>query len=268
MKNVRWVIQENLIKENDLRQMEACLERLRVSYEHVTVIPFSEKLPKFTLDGMTNIYYGSTTFMNSVYRELRPEGLFFNEEFTMQNYLNRYGKHMLSSEGEVLAFGEFMGRSNDASEKFFIRPNEDSKSFNGEVRNFGEIASWFEGLKTMYDNVIINEDTKILVCEPYNIRKEWRNYIVGGKVVTSSLYRKDFRLCKSRKDVPEDMIAFAQARADEYLPHRNVAMDIGLCGGEYYIIELGCLNSVGFYDCDIDKLVEAITRDIHGRRGT
>lgn len=39
-------------------------------------------------------------------------------------------------------------------------------------------------------------------------------------------------------------------------------MDIALCGGEYFIIECGCLNSVGFYDSDIHKIVEAVSLEV------
>ena len=85
---------------------------------------------------------------------------------------------------------------------------------------------------------------------------QWRNYVIDGKVVTSSMYRKNFKLNKDGNDIPPDMIKFVEDRCKEYMPHKVFAMDIALCGGDYYIIECGCLNSVGLYHCDLTKLVD------------
>jgi hypothetical protein len=73
------------------------------------------------------------------------------------------------------------------------------------------------------------------------------------------MYRKNFRLHKDANDIPADMIKFVEDRCKEYMPHKIFAMDIALCGDEYYIIECGCLNSVGLYHCDVKKLIESVT---------
>lgn len=106
----------------------------------------------------------------------------------------------------------------------------------------------------------LDMDSKILVGPAYNIHKEWRNYIVDGKVVSSSRYRKDFRLSKDSLDIPKEMITFVEERCKEYMPHETFAMDIASThDGTYYIIECGCLNSVGFYSSDIKKIVKSVT---------
>ena len=57
------------------------------------------------------------------------------------------------------------------------------------------------------------------------------------------------------------MLDLARARMAEYMPHENFAMDIAsVHDGEYYIIECGCLNSVGLYHCDINKLFKSIVK--------
>ena len=58
----------------------------------------------------------------------------------------------------------------------------------------------------------INLDTKIVLGEAYNIHKEWRNYIVDGEIVSSSLYRENFNLKKSGSDIPENMLNGALAK--------------------------------------------------------
>lgn len=261
MKNIRWIIQNNLIHENDLKAIQNSCKDMGVSFEEILVIPFSSEIPKFTQDDKINIYYGSTTLMYNIYNQMnKPQGLFFDEKtFSMENYLHIWKNFMLNGDAKITTFREFAKEGHPDDSLWFSRPDADDKSFNGDVRTYKEIVDWSKTF-TVYDNVNLSEDTKIVVGPPYNISKEWRNYIVDGKVVSSSLYRKDFRLNKSRKDVPQDMIDFVEARCKEYVPHKIFAMDIALCGGDYYIIECGCLNSVGFYDADIPKIVEEVSR--------
>ena len=254
----KWIIQENLIAENDLNEIQNACTKLDVPFEEVKVIPFSPDLPDFQVDP-DNIYYGSTTFMDNIYQELSPRGLFFNDKtFSMKNYIKQWGSHMLSSEAEVMPFGEFMEKDHDPESQWFLRPDADSKAFAGIVMTFGEVSHWFHNVMKC-DSMEITKDTLILAGPPYGISKEWRNYIVNKKVITSTRYRENFRLSKSGTDIPQDMIDFVEERCKEYQPHDVFAMDIALCGGDYYIIECGCMNSVGFYHADIFEYVKSLT---------
>lgn len=259
MKKARWVIQNNLIAENDVKQLQNACKEIGAEFEEVIVVPFSSEIPKFTVDDRINIYFGSITFINNVYEKYNhPIGIFFNDNFTMENSLNKWGEHMLSYGAKITTFKEFSQEGHKDDELFFIRPNADDKSFAGEVWEFGNVKNWHQRI-TKCDNVVLTEDTKILVGEAYNINKEWRNYIVNGKVVSSSLYRKNFKLSKSNTDIPQDMIKFVEDRCKEYQPHDIFVMDIALNAGQYYIIECGGINSVGFYASDILKIVKEIT---------
>jgi len=262
--NIRWVIQNNLISQPEFKLLKESCDKLGVEIEEIEVIPFSAELPEFTMDEKTNIYYGSTTLMYNIYHQLNnPTGLFFDEDaFSMENYINKWGKHMLNSDADITSFREVTQKQYPDDQIFFIRPDDDSKSFAGTTMTFKQIKDWGSNI-TLYDNVTLNEDTKILVSEPYNIKKEWRTYVVDGKVSTASRYRENFRLSKSGTDIPEDMIQFVEDRCKEYQPYGAFAMDIALCGDNYYIIECGCINSVGLYDSDVNKLVTDISKYVN-----
>jgi len=258
---VRWVIQNNLSAEGgDFNKMSKACDELGIDVQGIQVIPFSPNLPEFTKDDKINIYYGATTLMYNIYNQLdRPIGLFFDEAtFSMENYIKVWGEFMLNSDAKITTFKEFCNEEYSDEIKFFIRPDADDKSFSGDVKTFGEIKSFLSGI-TIADNINLDENTKIVVSTPYNISKEWRTYIVDGKVITSSLYRKNFKLYKDGNDKPEDMIKFVEDRCKEYMPHKIFAMDIALCGGDYYIIECGCLNSVGLYHSDVKKMISEVT---------
>lgn len=268
MKKPRWVIQNNLISENDLNELQKTCDSLNITYIEVQIIPFDKKFPEIPIDDVhENIYYGSTTFMNNVYDQLHaPKGLFYNlESFSMENYLSRWGKYMLNFDAVVTTIGGLSSIKYNPDDNIFIRPDGDGKEFDGQVSKFKDINVWMNRVM-QYDDVDLTSDSKILVGPAYNLKREWRNYIVNGKVITSSRYRNNFKLSKSGTDIPEDMIKFVEKRCKEYTPHDVFAMDIAEAVDDgktyYYIIECGCMNSVGFYHCDIHKYVESLSRYI------
>lgn len=269
MKNIRWIIQTNNYATADRDKIVAACQQLKLAYELVQVVPFATALPNFSLDQHhENIYYGSTTMMNRVYQDLhQPVGLFYDPAtFTMGNYLKHWNNFMLSSEGQVLRFEQLRQKDYADDTRFFIRPNADSKAFAGTVLTFAQIKDW-------YDRVVQNEaetvkaTTKVFVGPAYHIEKEWRNIVVDGKVVASTAYRKSFELYKSATDIPPEMIQFVEARCQEYQPHGVFAMDVAKCSGahEYYIIECGCANSIGFYHCNIYEYVRSLSAFLYAQ---
>ena len=265
MKKARWIIQDNLIAENDKNQFQKACDNLGIAHYEVKVVPFSEELPEFPVDDEhENIYYGSTSFINNVYKNFSsPIGVFYNHEtFSIENYIDKWGEHMLNCDGEIITVAEFIDRDEDFPTPMFLRPDGDGKEFDGQVGDENELRNMLRRMLNYESPLTL--DSKLYLGPAYNIHREWRNYIINGKVITSSRYRSNFRLSKSADDIPGDMIAFVEERCKEYQPHDVFAMDIAETrhdDGEirYYIIECGCMNSVGFYHADINKYVDSIT---------
>ena len=109
MKKIRWVIQNNLIAENDLNQLQEACKEVGAEIEEVLVIPFSDELPEFTYN-RKNVYYGSTTFMNNIYHDLNgPRGLFYDDRrFTMRRYIQEWGEHMLNYGSSIVELKEII----------------------------------------------------------------------------------------------------------------------------------------------------------------
>jgi hypothetical protein len=256
--NIQWVIQENLTNRDDLHELKQSCDQIDVKCIEVDIIPFTNQLPDFDLS-RHSIFYGSTTMGKLVYENDRlNKGFFFNPEaFSIANYFDKWGKHMLNYGAFVTSFSELMSKEFDTDKLFFIRPDDDSKSFSGEVKKYGEIRDWFDKLK-MFDNTSLSLHSKIIVSEPYHLRYEWRLWIVNRQVVAASKYRENFKLKKER-GCPVAVIQFAEQRCLEYTPHELFVMDICESGDSYYIVECGCLNSAGFYNADIAAIVTSVT---------
>ncbi|XZF16425.1 ATP-grasp domain-containing protein [Chitinophagaceae bacterium MMS25-I14] len=257
--NVQWVVQSNLTALASLEALRLACEGCGIKFLALEVIPFTDRLPDFDRS-LPSIVYGTTTFNELAGRDAElSKGLFFDAEtFSIENYFAKWGRHMLNYGATVTTFNKLMTARDYSPDKlFFIRPDDDSKSFAGEVKRFDEIEAWFNQLR-ITGSTQLWPDSKIIVSEPYNIHFEWRLWIVNKKVIAASLYREYFRL-KKAEGCPESVIAFAEERCREYTPHDVFVMDVCLCGDEYYIVECNCVNGAGFYAACIRDVVCSVT---------
>jgi len=262
MKDIRWIIQRNLLAENDITDLLNAVKAVGLDFETVDVIPFSPDIPNHPIDdNHTNIYYGSTTLIWNVFEKLKPSGIFYDPvAFSMENYVRRWGKHnMLSDNPSFYRFQDLVETASYRPDTLlFIRPDADTKSFSGEVIEFGDIKAWYSNL--LKDDIFgLGPDTKVMVNTPYKIDKEWRNQIVNGKVVASSRYREFHELSISGTDIPPSMIQFAENMCAIYTPHDVFTMDIALTTDGYSIIECGCSNSVGLYQMNPVDYIRSIS---------
>jgi hypothetical protein len=258
MKEVRWVVDKRLFFDDDFEKFKNACDTLDIEFCEIESVIIDEKI---------NFYYADIPVIRKLYKESNPPGIFFNEsEFNMENYLNKWGESMLNPYAKFTTLSEFSTQQYDDESFWFIKPNADDKKFAGTILSFKKIKDWQNNIKGIYDSNIEGE-TKIMINPPSIIKKEWRNYIVDGRVVTSSLYKNFFEELDPY-DIPEEMIKFAENRCREYQPSKIFVMDIALCGNQYYIVECNCINYSSPYKCDIKKLVEEITNYIKNEKYT
>lgn len=257
MKTIRWIIQNNLINPITFQKIKlACKDYL---FYPIQIIPFSNELPFFpTSNNLIDIYYGSTTFIYNLWNsEFKNSlGLFFNPNiFTIENYISKWKNRMLNIEAKITTFEKFTKEGHDKKSEWFIRPNSDSKFFAGNCLTFEEIKDWYSQISNF-------ELENIIVGPKYHIDKEWRLVIVNGKVITSCLYRENFKLTIDRNNKPKDLIKFAEECCKIYQPAKVFVMDIALWQDQYKIIECNCFNMSGFYDCDLQVIVDEVSKAV------
>jgi hypothetical protein len=262
--NVQWVVQKNLTNYNDFSALRNTCQKLRIPFIGIDVIPFSNELPPFD-QKPKNIFYGSTTFNNLAYSNKGLNaGVFFDPStFSIERYIKEWGEHMLNYGAVVTTFEELIQTGHDPEKMLFIRPDDDSKSFAGEVLRFAEYREWFERLMVI-ENSGISGNTRIVVGEPFHIGREWRLWCVNKEVIAASQYRNNFKLEKLR-DCPTEVVSFAEARCLQFTPHDVFVMDVCETGGQLYIVECNCMNAAGFYDANIEAIVTNVTKYVSDR---
>lgn len=60
-------------------------------------------------------------------------------------------------------------------------------------------------------------------------------------------------------DLKQAVGSFVEERCQQCTPNDVFAMDICLSGDEYFIVECGCMNGVGFYKANIESIVANVT---------
>lgn len=255
---LRWAIQSNLVNSQDLARLtRACSDQGQpwVTFE---AVPFSDELPP--LDNLQpTLFYGSTQSMLSIHRSghWKP-GVYFDEgRFQTSAWVQAYGKACLNAEAQQTTL-RALSRSQAAPDQlFFVRPCDDSKAFAGDVMSFASIQEWCRSLEQAPD-CVVHPDLPILAAEPVGISHEWRLFVVSGRVSTGSHYRAHHRLEVS-PGYPQAVAEFAEELARLWQPAPLYVLDVGQSGPNFYVIEINCFHSAGFYASDLDRLVRDIS---------
>lgn len=233
------------------------------SVEEAVVIPFDNTLDNdFDATGKFVIPYGSDRLRRIGLRE-GWEGVFYNENLSMAASIE-HRDDMLNGDGRILKIGDLQNEDivNELSDPFFMKPSEDNKAFAASTCTKQRIMSWLINAK-LSDNANFDAYTEILVAPIKETVSEYRYFIVGGEVVTGSLYFLGGRQISVNIDDEFELLDEAQKIADKWLPHETCVMDTCLIkdeNGKHHIkvVEFNCLNSSGFYDHDFDKIFKKL----------
>lgn len=248
-----WVLQKNLINDEDADGMIKVVSEIGDIPHPVTVIPFSYDIPSVTHDGPI-IPYGGTNWINTIYKN-NIWTLFFNENFLYSTAINNYGKHMFNSDAVFMKMRDF-SPSLFEDDSIFIRPDKDLKEFAGHVVSKNAFMAWMTKIKGQ--GYLVNEDTEIMVSKASRIDCEWRIFMVNGQPISGSQYRKDY-YCKTDPHVPEEVYQFASNMVKIWQPSSIFVMDICKVNDELSILEIGDFHSAGWYDSDKLKVMKAVS---------
>jgi len=252
---MHWVLQDNIFQEYGYDELLRALERYKIPYTQVKVIPFiHEMIPDIDFEEPVFVC-GSTAMTKIAQKKGWKPGSFYNENFTYEAWSKGFGLDViLNADAIVGRFDEIdipMGT-------FFIRPCEDTKSFSGEVMEPADFEEWRENVVGINEDLApLKPETMIMISGIKEIYQEFRFFVVDTRVITGSTY-KTGNMVRYSSVVDQDVKQFAEMLANHWQPTRAYVMDIARTPDGLKLIEINNINSAGFYDCDIGKIVEAI----------
>lgn len=265
---MKFLIQSNLLSNQQLEMTKYVMD----TYESIdcAVIPFSEEITTTEpLDGLEYFPYGSTSLSN-IALSRGFTGLHLNlETFNAEMWEKSNGKNMLNrprilrAMDAVTALFHRSASLSILSNQVFVRPCEDLKQFTGSVDTCEEHAANLQSMIDSYNQGFpgtysMNPFTKVAISEVQEIDAEWRWFVVGGKIISGSMYRAHGQLQQIR-ETDQSVINEAQALADQWLPDSCCVMDTCLLkSGSVKVVEFNTLNSSGFYANDAPAIFDAI----------
>ncbi len=213
-----WILQKNLTNEKVFEAIKATLEADSLPYQEVLLIPFSDEaaVVKPPFEGL--VFYGSTTLILNAWKDPKlRHGVFFDPaRFSVENYLHQWGASMLNHDSRATTFESLAAESHPAEAAFFIRPDADSKAFSGQVMTFEAIQTFDSQLQDA-ENPHLDRQTPIVISLPKPIEKEWRSFVVDGKIIDTTRYFLHGELDIDPQDAPEELLEF-RATCDRTLP--------------------------------------------------
>ena len=247
-----YIIQKNLFRDVNFKNLITALDRLKLPYELVDMIPFMDEYEFNTK--RTDVFPFGSVKMSRISRQYNwKPGSQLNENHDYMVYSKHYKENLLNYDSKIYKFGEDFF----SHDLFFARPTADSKVFTGKVFDMAQWREFKNYLLTNGHTTTLTEDTEIQVASVKKLQNEIRFWIVNGEPVTASQYNLGGRYCLS-EIVDDSAYDFVKKMIGLFELNDTFVMDIGLVNDEYKIIECGCTNSAGFYKADIQKLLIAL----------
>lgn len=246
---MHWVIQQSIFKPGNFQALVNALDGFGIGYTPIAIPNGTfDMIPNVDADG--KVYVCGAIKLAKIARDKAwVPGSFLNEQFKFDIWLDKLGAELLNSEIEV---GKLADVNIDRNAKFFIRPLEDNKAFDGAVIDAEMLDDWRrDAAKSHLQNM------KVIVSPVKQIYREYRLFVVKGKVVTGSVYKIGGRP-EISSDVEKYVLEYASSIIDKWTPAESFVVDICLTEHGLKVIEFNNINSSGFYACDVAKYVEAI----------
>jgi hypothetical protein len=254
---MQWILQED--EENfALAEM---LDRMGIAYSMHTKLR-ETAISEPIIDDPNRViifgYYSALTFVRE--RGYHP-GVFELNPYVLEEAWQPY----LLNPRKVATFvkvRDILDRVPDDERKYFVRPVADSKTMSGLVLTATELRAKARAVMCLAPEQIVpgklEPNTELLLSTPITIHKEWRVWVVSGVVVTWSLYKMAGHMV-TRPEIDQDALDFVAAMI-EINPDYSEAYVIDVCRTEagLKIIETNCINASGYYEADLQRLINAI----------
>jgi hypothetical protein len=279
MKNLKWLVQSNGINFTQYSELFDKLKRQNYNTHDIGILSPNNitNLENILEPNDFYIIRGGTrllTILNNIENISECNEFLSNEQINNSNYyLNElknaidydfekfdqlYYKDLnlplLNSTAQYTHYSECKDMS--FKDNMFIKPSRDLKSFNGGILESGTTIKEYI-LNGPYQKEYINE--VIILDKVKTINTEYRFFCIKDKIITGSLYKRNNILTKSNI-IPNYILSKAEEYVKLYNPADIFVMDLcELSNTEIKIVEYNCWNCSGFYDSNINKIIDSVS---------
>lgn len=211
------------------------------------------------------LVYGSIQFVNSynIFGGLYPASYYCRDRFLMSNYLSTLNKsEYINEDGFFVPYGVLRNNRERyisyIGSRVFVRPNTGIKLFTGCLLDLTDINE----IDTLEKTSGIVDNTLVWVSTPKSIEAEYRFVVVDGQVITGSMYHKNDQINISSYVDPRALKLAEKVALGFDDNHNTCVCDIAIVDGEAKIVELNAVNTSGWYECDVEKIVYSLNEKV------
>jgi hypothetical protein len=253
-----WLVQYTGIRCVNVDKMAETLVEKGIPFRAIGLVPFSNEitgLDDVDLNGNV-MAYGSCKLVYLIKSmNVRPGVYFDYSTFNVLAWNTFLPYEMLNRKPDIRQISE-LRKVDGTQEEKFLRPVMDLKLFAGSVKI--ETVSYDEFFDSKLNGDRSNDNALVAVSNPqYNIKGEWRCFIVNRKFVTGSQYRNNGFL-DVNPSLPRGLEEYVERICDTWLPHDTCVMDVAIVGRTFKVVEFNGINASGLYAADVGKLVDAL----------
>lgn len=250
---MQWLIQCTGIPDTNSRPLLDAVKARGLPYRAIGIIPFSHELTGMEEvdSSLPTMFYGSTQLLELAPKQFKP-GMFYDPKwFDPRHWVDKrddlVNKSMLQISVSTL-------RKNWVDEVTFVKSIK-PKLLTGQVLE-PEKEDWD---RWVLEHADLDGDEQLLLSPWHKIDREWRFFIIEGKIITGSSYKRDGCLI-IRDPLILEVWTAANRALEQWIPFQNIVMDLALMrDGTYKVVEFNALNSSGWYNSDVGKVVDKIS---------
>jgi len=249
------LIQKNCFRDENYHKLEQVCKKFGIEHQIVDIVPFTETILYEPFQAETVWAWGSIKLANFIQNYGWKPGSMMNINHDFSVYSKEWRELLLNYDSQIIQFGDMSFK--EPGYLFFARPCLDRKWFTGQVftrESWNEFVEWN---LTNGHTTTLNKESLIQISAIKDIQSEIRHWFVGGELITSSYYRINEQI-KSVECNDLSILDFAKSCAKIWQPAEAFVLDTCISNGEQRIVEINCINAAGFYDCNMQKLIEAI----------
>lgn len=246
---MHWVVQQSIFKPGNYTLLVDALDAMGIGYTSVAIRHGTvEMTPDVNVEG--KVYVCGAIRLAQIARDKGwVPGSFLNQYFAFHHWREALGTELLNY---AMSAGRLADVAAPREGRFFIRPAEDNKAFDGNVIDAEMLADWRrDPAKTQLLAM------EVIVSPVRQIYREYRLFVVNNEVVTGSVYKVGGKPHIS-SDIEDDVRAYARKIISRWTPAESLVIDIALTPEGFKVIEFNNINSSGFYASDVARYVQAI----------
>lgn len=261
--NPKWGISTEIFRKPGFPRIDSALQKQNIEFfesEYSYSTNSYDPLPYHINECI--VLYGPIKFVRQNAKGFIPGAFGFKSDTNCSHYMsNIKTEHFFNSDAIWLPFGSIFEKKELLQDFFgdniFIRPDSGFKSFTGFSININDLETELHATKQLKNPG--NQDL-CLISKKKPILGEYRFVICDKKVVTGSQYRWDNKL-DIRIDVHHECWEYAEkVAAFDWQLDLCYVVDIFLSEDGPKIGEFNSFASSGLYNCDMDKIVEAVNK--------